>query len=290
LKPGNNNKIYHLEKVMEQNDNTPQKPSLVIAEPVLVVKDVALTIKYWQETLCFPDRWMWGTPPNHGGVSWDGTGVQFSLNPAHSEISRENCIWIRVRHLESLYKLHQKNGAEIVDPLRNKEYGMADYIVREINGHYIIFAGHITETEKSADKLPASVRIVARKLIPIESRHLSQSVGWSDKTDNSEPIPSPANIIFSVVAENTITNEAIGSALLIGDNYKSFYVKDVMVHPDWQRKRVGTALMQAITDWLEVNAPDNSTVTLITSDNLSAFYKQFGFSSAHGMIKWIHKK
>lgn len=275
---------------MNGNDSIPQKPSLVIAEPVLAVKDVAQAIKYWQETLCFPDRWMWGTPPNHGGVSWDGTGVQFSLNPAHSEVSRENCIWIRVRHLETLYELHRQKGAEIIDPLRNKDYGMADYIIREINGHYIIFAGHITEQGKSEDKLPATVRIIARKLTATEARQLSQSVGWSDKNDNSEPEPSPATIIFSVVAENTTTNEAIGSALIIGDNHKSFYVKDVMVHPDWQRKRVGTALMQALTNWLEANAPDNSTVTLITSDNLSAFYKQFGFISAYGMIKWIHRK
>ena len=59
----------------------------------------------------------------------------------------------------------------------------------------------------------------------------------------------------------------------------------MMVHPDYQCKRVGTALMQKLNDWLEGHAAPEALVGLYTGENLAPFYRQFGFRESFGMSK-----
>ena len=118
-----------------------QQPVFSHVEPVLSVQDVAATITYWQEVLGFPTKWTWGDPPNHGAVSWQNVNVQFSLNPEHAISSKGSSVWIRTQRLGSLYRFHQERKAEIVAPLENQPWGLAQYTVRELNGHYVSFAG-----------------------------------------------------------------------------------------------------------------------------------------------------
>src|SRR6266705_2144553 len=110
-------------------------------EPILAVRDVVETVSYWYNVLGFPDKWTWGEPPTHGGVSWQGVFIQFSLDAKLASVSKGNSIFIRIRSLETLYEFHKNKNAEIIEPLENKPWGMAGYTVREINGYYIIFAG-----------------------------------------------------------------------------------------------------------------------------------------------------
>src|SRR5215475_4540634 len=92
------------------------------AEPVLPVRDVRETIRYWQEILGFPSQWTWGDPPNIGAVSWQGAHVQFYLQPGRTGggssewMGGGGSVWIRVQRLKSLYRLHQERKADIVEP------------------------------------------------------------------------------------------------------------------------------------------------------------------------------
>lgn len=73
-----------------------------------------------------------------------------------------------------------------------------------------------------------------------------------------------------------------------GDHASFYYVKDVLVHPDWQGKRIGSAMMQELTNWLEKHAANNALVALICRETLEPFYQQFGFGKAFSMIRYIH--
>ena len=64
------------------------------------------------------------------GVSWQKAFVQFLRHPDLAAVSKGNAIWIRLRHIEELYALHQRNKAEIVAPLELQAYGMVQYSVR----------------------------------------------------------------------------------------------------------------------------------------------------------------
>ena len=258
-------------------------PTLTHIEPVLAVTNLEETIKYWHEVIGFPNKWTYGEPPNHGGVSWHSAALQFSLNPKLAEVSKGNCIWIRVKNLQKLYEFHLKQGVPIVEPLENKPWGLAGYIIEEINGYYIIFAAPITDREKSEEKFPPNIRIVERKPSVEEYQTLISSVGWKAQSDTNKVETILNAALYSVVAEDANTGTAIGCALLLGDNVTFYYVKDVMIHPDWQKKRIGTELMQTLTNWIEANAPSNALIGLFTGEGLEHFYKNFGFRQGFGM-------
>jgi GNAT superfamily N-acetyltransferase len=114
-------------------------------------------------------------------------------------------------------------------------------------------------------------------------------IGWS-KAESDQSIETILSApIFSIVAEDATTKEVIGCGLVLGDNASFYYIKDIMVHPLWQKKQVGTSIMRALMDWLEKNAPDNSLVGLYTGENLAPFYHQFGFGHAFGMQRRIKR-
>lgn len=262
-----------------------------MAEPVLSVRDVSETVMYWHQVLGFPGKWTWGDPPNHGGASWAGASVQFSLNPKLAEASKGNSIWISVRNLRELYTIHQRK-AKIVSALEDKPWGSAEYTVEDINGYYIHFSGPQLSKEIKSKALLDSIRIIQRKPTLPELRELMISVGWMD-ADAEEPQTQILamqsqidNAIVVTVAENE-KSEAIGVAFLLGDNKHFYYIKDVIVHAKWQHNRIGTHLMSHIMKWLHTNAPKPSTVGLFTGDHLAAFYKQFGFMQACGMYQQV---
>ncbi len=272
---------------MENTENGVQ-PILSHAEPVLTVKDVTETVLYWQNVLGFPAKWTWGDPPNHGGVSWGGVFVQFSQNPKLASAPQHNSVWIRVKHLEALYDLHQKKNADIVAPLENQPWGMAQYTVREMNGYFLHFAGPAINSDPRGQGTPAkTINILKRPPVTKEFRDLASSVGWSPPQDDATAEKLLAAAVFAVVAEDTTSGEIVGCALLLGDDVSFYYVKDVIVHPNWQRKGVGTRLMRALTNWLETNAPNKALVALITREGLEPFYRQFGFAPAFSMLRWI---
>lgn len=271
-----------------QNKETAGAPSHV--EPILAVKNITETIEYWHHVLGFPNKWTWGEPANYGGVNWNTTSVQFNLSPDLAASSKDNAIFIRVKNLEELYRYHQQKNAVIVEALENKPWGMAGYTVKEINGYYIVFAGTLIREEKqSKSDLPGLVKIIARKPTVEEYRFLATSVGWhfySEPATVQKLLEAP---IFALVAEDNSTNKIIGCVLLLGDHASFYYVKDLIVHPDWQNKKTGTALMKELGHWLESNGADKALVTLICGENLSPFYQQFDFAPAFGMVQYIER-
>jgi uncharacterized glyoxalase superfamily protein PhnB len=159
------------------NHQTVGSPSQV--EPILAVKDILASVSYWHDTLGFTDKWTWGDPPNHAGVSWNGVSIQFHKNPDLASSSIGNAIFINVKKIEALYNFHQKKKAEIVEPLENKLWGNASYTVRDINGYYIVFGGpYIAEGKEHSTGLPPTVKIIARSPTIKEYQQLARC--WLD--------------------------------------------------------------------------------------------------------------
>jgi GNAT superfamily N-acetyltransferase/uncharacterized glyoxalase superfamily protein PhnB len=265
-------------------------PKLIHAEPVLAVNDITETINYYHETLGFPQKWTWGEPPNHGGVSWNGsTFLQFSLNPDLAKQTHGEFIWINSKNLTTLFDLHQKNKVDIVVPLVNRPWGLTEYTIRDINGYFITFSERINERKKSSGKHTDLISIVS-KLPPADKlMALVKAVDWNPSTPSAVDSQFRA-AVYSVVAEDNETEDIIGCAFLLGDHKSFYYVKDVIVHPEWQGKGIGTRMMRDIMSWLETYGAENATVGLFTGENLAPFYRQFGFVQACGMYRQVNRK
>jgi len=255
--------------------------------PILYCSNVVNSIRYYTEVLGFENSWDWGTPPTFGGVSKDGTEIFFCEN---GQGNPGTWLSIFVDNADELYETIKARGAKILSAPTTMEWGVREMLVEDPDGHKIRFGhgAHISPDEK-IETLPSTIQIIQRTPTPEEYIHLMTAVGWASSPNTEIKKNVLEAPVFAVVAEDSITNKIIGCALLLGDNASFYYVKDVMVHPAWQNKRVGTTLMQEINDWLDIHGAENALVGLYTGAGLKSFYEKFGFNPAFGMSRKIKR-
>jgi GNAT superfamily N-acetyltransferase len=180
-----------------------------------------------------------------------------------------------VEGIDVLYGLHNRNGATISSPLEAKPWGLREYTVRDLNGHYLRFGqrGSI----RPAGRVPASdVTIVERLPTPEEHLVLSQAVGWADKDRLDRSVLTLSGARLGAVAVSG--DRAVGMGMILGDGATFAYVKDIVVHPEWQARGIGTRIVEALLAIIRRSRPEGMLVTLFTGQHLAEFYEQFGFS------------
>lgn len=121
-----------------------------------------------------------------------------------------------------------------------------------------------------------------------EYTRLRDSVGWWE-TDASAIEVALKNSLFSVVAMEN--DNLVGLGRIVGDGGLYFYIQDLIVHPDFQSKGLGKALMNEIMNYIKTNAKSGAFVGLMAAKGLEKYYKSFGFKErdkdAPGMYQVI---
>lgn len=90
---------------------------------------------------------------------------------------------------------------------------------------------------------------------------LYSSVGWAAYTKNLEVLEQAINHSLQVISAWN-EDELVGLIRVIGDGFTIIYVQDILVHPDYQDKKIGTELMTKILD----NYPEVRQKVLLTED------------------------
>ncbi|MGD9979733.1 MAG: GNAT family N-acetyltransferase [Hyphomonadaceae bacterium] len=121
----------------------------------------------------------------------------------------------------------------------------------------------------------AQASILARAPTREEYERLCRAVGWRDDVNYAVAGVALDNSLFQIVAE--IDGDIVGMARVVGDGAMFFYVQDVAVAPPHQGKGVGTRMIQAIRDWLIVNAPPKAQALVFEADGKRGFYQELGF-------------
>ena len=107
-----------------------------------------------------------------------------------------------------------------------------------------------------------------------EYNQLRQSVGWEiyehDVIEKALP-----NSLYCVCA--FVNAEIVGMARLIGDGGLVYYIQDMIIKPDYQRKRIGTKLMNKIMEYIRTHASHNSIIGLMSAKGKERFYERYGF-------------
>lgn len=88
----------------------------------------------------------------------------------------------------------------------------------------------------------------------------------------------------------------IGIARIVGDDRIVFFIKDVVVDPAYQKKKIGHILMDEIAAYIAEKACDGAYIGLMSTPDCISFYKKHGFIECPaqglgpGMIKFFHKE
>ncbi len=256
------------------------------SEPILPVADVVATVRHYRGVLGFADEWLWGDPPDFGGVRWGKVGVMFAQQPGVDAKAGGRWHAFFVEGIDELYDLHKRNGATIHAPLQAKPWGLREYTVRDLDGHYLRFGQRSSDRSATAGRGPADdVAIVERLPTAEEYRGLIRAVGWADIAPPDRAEKALAGARSGVVAVEG--DRVVGAGLVLGDGATFAYLKDIMVLPDWQGRQVGSRIVQALLDGIRGSGPEGVLVTLFTGSNLAEFYEPFGFlgpdSGLYGM-------
>ena len=110
--------------------------------PFFATGDLDASIKYYCETLGFKIDEQFHT--EDWAMMWADGCQLFLLQDRRmaQEINRQQ-FQVVVAEVETLYEIHQKNGAEIVKPLAKTSYGRLEYTVEDINGYHFVFGRHV---------------------------------------------------------------------------------------------------------------------------------------------------
>ena len=107
-----------------------------------------------------------------------------------------------------------------------------------------------------------------------EILNLYSSVGWTAYTD--DPASLKAGFQHSLLTLAAYEgNTLLGVIRTVGDGQTIVYIQDILVLPEYQRRGIGTALVQAVLERFR-----DVRQIMLTTDNTPktiAFYESLGF-------------
>lgn len=101
------------------------------------------------------------------------------------------------------------------------------------------------------------------------------------------------NSVYTVVIYDG--NRPIGISRIVGDDRIVFFIKDVVVDPEYQKMKVGKLLMQSMFQYIAKKACQGAYIGLMSTACCVEFYEKYGFKRrpcegmGPGMIKYFDK-
>jgi GNAT superfamily N-acetyltransferase len=100
---------------------------------------------------------------------------------------------------------------------------------------------------------------------------LRQSVGWN-RMENCYSDPRMSSYYHIACYEE---NKLVGYIDTVSNGLTDAYIQDLMVHPDYQGKGIGTALMNRVLQYLKDNRI--YMISVVFEAKLLPFYSRFSF-------------
>jgi catechol 2,3-dioxygenase-like lactoylglutathione lyase family enzyme len=107
--------------------------------PSLFVPDVAAAAEFYADKLGFKTAFLFGEPTTMAGMNLGH--VQMFLE--EGKPGPDGCsLYFVVGNADELYEFHRANGVSIIVEPDDREYGLRDYRIRDLNGYEISFGHH----------------------------------------------------------------------------------------------------------------------------------------------------
>lgn len=108
--------------------------------PVLPVHDIPTTVTFYCDQLGFELDFIMGEPPEHGSVTRDSIGIQFTNAPgAFDAATYPGWTYIFVDNIHALYNEYERQEVVFTQPLGSREHGMTEFELEDLNGFRLRF-------------------------------------------------------------------------------------------------------------------------------------------------------
>ena len=243
---------------------------MISSTAILASSDIEATLAYYKDVLGFESTWTWGDPPTFGSASMGGVTIMFNLQPELAAHVRGHQHWIKVDDVDALYRLHNGRRAKVVSDIEDKPWGAREYVVEDLNGYHLRFAGSPASDAPKSKPFPEGVTIERRKPTSDESgRVAGQAFG------HKEQVPGLLEGTWNGLVARSPDGETIGVLRIVWDAPGWFSIWDVAVVPDWQARRIGSTMMREALEMIREASP-GAIVHLFTYKH--GFYERLGFT------------
>jgi predicted GNAT family N-acyltransferase len=119
-------------------------------------------------------------------------------------------------------------------------------------------------------------RYIIKEMIPSikDFNRMREAVGWG-KIDEELVEKGLKNSLYSLcLFDNDVI---IGICRLVGDGALKVYIEELIIHPDYQKKGLGSELMKKIMDYINKNYKKGCKIGLFANRGLEKYYNKFGF-------------
>lgn len=243
---------------------------MISSTAIFASSDIEATLAHYKDVLGFESTWTWGEPPVFGLASQGGVTITFELQPELAAKVRGHPHGVKVENVDELYRLHKSRGAHIVSEIEDKPWGLREYIVEDLNGYHLRFAGPPTGGAPESEPFPEGVTIERRK--PSNDEYaVVAGQAFKNKAQASDLLERT----WSGIVARSPDGDTIGVLRIMWDAPGWFSIWDVAVVPDWQSRRIGSTMMKEALEMIRGASP-GATVHLFT--NKHGFYERLGFS------------
>jgi catechol 2,3-dioxygenase-like lactoylglutathione lyase family enzyme len=131
-------------------DTISTKPKLVAAEPQLFVADITASCAFFESKLGFSIVFTYGEPPYYAQVKRDGARLNLrcvegpAIDPGlrdREELLSATIMVASAGEVTQLARDFQQAGVSFAQAPAKKPWGALDFIVRDIDGNLLLFAG-----------------------------------------------------------------------------------------------------------------------------------------------------
>ena len=130
----------------------------------------------------------------------------------------------------------------------------------------------MTEQKEPDKKVPD---ITYTNHITVEDYNaLRQAVNWIRVTEKRASIALQHSFYLCVAV---CGDQPVGMARIVSDGGYTYFITDVIVHPDYQSFHIGTELISRVLDYIEKDVVDGETVmvSLMAAYERESFYERF---------------
>lgn len=110
---------------------------------VFHVSNLDKSVDFYTGTLGFAVDFKFGEPETYAGLSWNGVHLHLSSSYPYKNNTGHGSLYIRCGAIDRLYARLESAGVEFYSRIRDREYGMRDFSIKDPDGNQIGFGAAI---------------------------------------------------------------------------------------------------------------------------------------------------
>jgi catechol 2,3-dioxygenase-like lactoylglutathione lyase family enzyme len=138
------------DRIAGMQADAPSRAVITIAEPQMFVADIMRACEFFTSKLGFAIEFTYGEPPYYAQVKRDGARLNLRcveqpvIDPVlrdRDELLAASLVVPTAEHIRQLCDEFEAAGVTFVQPLKRKDWGALDFIIKDIDGNLLLFAG-----------------------------------------------------------------------------------------------------------------------------------------------------